>query len=239
MHNFAKLMSAPAIFISYSDTAVIIPAYNPSQELLSVCADLVKEKFSVFVVNDGSEDNSIFARLSELPVIVIHHPVNLGQGAALETGIRKAIEKNKNLFVTFDADGQHAASSVADLLGVLAARQADIVFGSRFLNRKLSYTVPVVKRLTLKLGAMFDGLLTGIWLTDSHNGLRAFNRKTAEAIHFTENRMAHASEILWLTKKYHWKYAECGVMVHYGNKSQHPSRSIEIAIDLFLRKLIS
>ena len=232
-------MSAPDIKISCSDTAVIIPAYNPSQELLALCTDLVKENFSVFVINDGSEDRSIFSRLSELRVTLLHHPVNLGQGAALETGIHKAIEKNKRIFVTIDADGQHSAASVRDLCQVLLQQQADIVFGSRFLNKQFIRNVPAIKRATLKLAALFDGLLTGIWLTDSHNGLRAFNLRAAKTIHFTENRMAHATEILWLTKKYGWKYSECAVLVHYGNKSQHPSRSIEIAIDLFLRKLIS
>jgi len=227
------------IKVSYSDTAVIIPAYNPSQELFFLCTELIKENFSVFIVNDGSNETSIFKRLAELQVTVIHHPVNLGQGAALETGIRKALENNKSLFVTFDADGQHSPLSVLNLLQVLQQEKVDIVFGSRFLNKKFGTAVPKLKRATLKLATVFDGLLTGIWLTDSHNGLRAFNRKVASAIHFTENRMAHATEILWLVKKNEWKHKECGVLVHYGGKSQHPFRSIEIAIDLFLRKLIS
>ena len=232
-------MSNPEVYIPYNDTAIIIPAYNPSGELLTVCMELVKNNFCVFVVNDGSANREVFDRLSEMPVTILHHPVNLGQGAALETGIRKAIEKNKQLFITVDADGQHSPAAVCDLHKALLQHKADIVFGSRFLDKKLSYTVPAVKRITLKLAALFDGLLTGIWLTDSHNGLRAFNRKTAESIHFTENRMAHATEILWLAKKYGWVYKECAVLVQYNNTSQHPSRSIEIAIDLFLRKLIS
>src|SRR5450631_2135644 len=131
-------MSVPDVTISYHDTAVIIPAYNPSVELLTVCSQLTEKNFSVFVVNDGSVDTTVFTRLSALPVTVLHHLVNLGQGAALETGIRKAIEKGKSLFVTFDADGQHSALSINDLLCLLSEQQADIVFGSRFSDKNFS-----------------------------------------------------------------------------------------------------
>ena len=232
-------MPASGVNIPYSETAVIIPAYNPGETLLPICLELVKKKISVFVVNDGSTDTGMFNSLLELPVVLLHHSVNLGQGAALETGICKALSCGKSFFVTLDADGQHSTSSVDDLLEMLMQPDTDIIFGSRFLNKVSRRTIPSTKRITLKLAALFDGLLTGIWLTDSHNGLRAFSRQVAAKIHFTENRMAHATEILWLTKKWKWKYRECAVLIHYNKKSQHPSRSIEIAIDLFLRKLIS
>ena len=191
------------------------------------------------MIDDGSTDSHCFDLISDLPVHVLKHTINLGQGAAIETGIRKALQMKKKLFVTFDADGQHSFESVFDLLGKLSTTNSDIVFGSRFLNSEFAKAVPLMKRLVLKLATLFDGVLTGVWLTDSHNGMRAFNSRVAEMIHFTENRMAHATEILWLTKKFGWKYDECAALIHYDSKSQHPSKSIEIAIDLFLRKFIS
>ncbi len=232
-------MPTPGVHIPSSETVIIIPAYNPSNNLFSLCQELLQNGFSVVVVNDGSTAPVAFNTLSALPLTLLHHPVNLGQGAALETGIRKALETNKKIFVTFDADGQHSCTSVHDLLATLGQTGADIVFGSRFLNKQFSRSVPRLKRATLKLAALFDGLLTGTWLSDSHNGLRAFNRWVAGGIHFTENRMAHATEILWLTRKNRWKYNECPVLIRYDNKSQHPTKAIEIAIDLFLRKFIS
>jgi glycosyltransferase involved in cell wall biosynthesis len=232
-------MDTPGAYTQNREIGIIIPAYNPSVELVTLCRELAQQGFSLFVVNDGSEDTSVFKTLETLPLILLHHAVNLGQGAALETGIRKALLFNINTFITFDADGQHSCASVADLLQVLQQEKTDIVFGSRFLEKKFSESIPRLKKTILKVAALFDGLLTGIWLTDSHNGLRAFNRRVAEKIHFTENRMAHATEILWLTRRYRWNYKECAVLIKYDRKSQHPVRSIEIAIDLFLRKLIS
>lgn len=220
-------------------TGIIIPAYNPGPELVALCTELAQNGFTPLVVNDGSTHTAVFNALEGLPVIVLHHAVNLGQGAALETGICKALRLNMQRFVTFDADGQHSCQSVTDMLRVLQQENADIVFGSRFLDKSLSASIPTAKKITLKMAAIFDGLLTGLWMTDSHNGLRAFNRKVAEKIHFTENRMAHATEILWLTRRHRWKYAECPVLIKYDGPSQHPGRSIEIAIDLFLRKFIS
>lgn len=225
--------------IAHLNTCVIIPAYNPPGDLVSLCGTLLQKGVSLVIVNDGSDDTAVFEAMAGWPVAIVHHSANLGQGAALETGIRKALQTDKRFFVTFDADGQHLPSSVDDLLGVLQEQQADIVFGTRFYNKLSGGPIPPFKRMTLKLATVFDGLLTGIRLTDSHNGLRAFTRGVAENIHFTENRMAHATEILWLTKKYKWRYRECAVHIDYNRKSQHPSRSIEIAIDLLLRKFIS
>ncbi|HTL10423.1 MAG TPA: glycosyltransferase family 2 protein [Chitinophagaceae bacterium] len=232
-------MTATKPLVTDGVIAVIIPAFNPGIELLQICMALLKEKFSIFLVNDGSADTAIFNRLSKLPITVVHHAVNLGQGAALETGITKALEQGSRYFVTFDADGQHPVEAVADLVNTLVKQDVDIVFGSRFLAREGRASLPFAKRVTLKIARFFDGLLTGIWLTDSHNGLRALNRRAAQALHFTENRMAHATEILWLTRRNRWRYHECAVTVSYGKRAQHPVKSIEIAIDLILRKIIS
>lgn len=232
-------MPAEEINIAHKDIAVIIPAYNPPEKMLAVCEELVANNFSVFVVDDGSTNAGVFKLLAALPVIQMRHKVNLGQGAALETGILKALNAGKKFFVTFDADGQHDTEAVSALLQQLVKSGADIVFGSRFLNKKAALKVPPIKRITLRSGARFEAVMTGIRLSDSHNGLRAFTEQVAKNIHFRENRMAHATEILWLTKKHQWKYSECPVFIHYEKKSQHPLRSIEILIDLFLRKIIS
>jgi len=232
-------MPEAVAYTAYTQTCVIIPAYNPSGELVVLCKELLKKGLSLVIVNDGSANVSVFKAMAGMPLTIVHHPLNLGQGAALETGIRKALQTGKQFFVTFDCDGQHRPDAIGDLLGVLQQEQTDIVFGSRFYNRQYAKLVPPFKKATLRIATIFDGLLTGIWLTDAHNGLRAFTRPVAEKIHFTENRMAHATEILWLTKRYKWKYRECAVRIEYNRHSQHPTRSIEIAIDLFLRKFIS
>ncbi len=232
-------MPAEATSLSSGEILVIIPAYNPGEILKNLCRELHAEGYGLMVVDDGSTIRSCLPGSTDLGVGLIRHAVNLGQGAALETGIRYGMENGWQYFATMDADGQHSVSSLGDLRTVLQKDSPDIVFGSRFLDRRHVQAIPVMKRVTLKLAAVFDGLLTGTWLTDSHNGLRLFNRKVAGAIHFKENRMAHATEILWLARQERWRVRECPVLVTYNNESQHPLRSIEIAIDIFLRKIIS
>ncbi|MDX2046079.1 MAG: glycosyltransferase family 2 protein [Chitinophagaceae bacterium] len=216
---------------------VIIPAYNPPPVLLWLCHDLLDCGYKVVVVDDGSQDKSV---ITQLPVAVdiLQHRFNLGQGAALETGIKKALQNGADYIVTFDADGQHRINDIEKLLKCLSETNSDVVLGSRFLAAETRKEVPPSKRITLRVGRLFNGLLTGIWLSDAHNGLRAFTKQVAKKVHFTENRMAHATEILSLIKKNNWKFTEIPVHITYTRKSQHPLRSLEIVIDLFLRKII-
>lgn len=224
--------------IANRKVGIIIPAYNPPSNFMEICKGLAYFGFSLYIVNDGS--SGFFSSIQgKVNITLITHACNLGQGAAIETGVRRAFIDDIQYFVTFDADGQHQPAAVDNLLQVLYKQEADIIFGSRFLKKEHTDLIPFWKKRILKLGIVVDRIFTGIRLTDSHNGFRAFNRKVASELHFKENRMAHATELLWLVKKKHWKYGECAVEIRYDVKSQHPARSIEIIIDLILRKLIS
>src|SRR5215471_16551129 len=172
---------------------VVIAAYNEGAVIARVVTDVGDAGYRVVVVDDGSLDRTAdVARAAG--AIVIRHPFNLGQGAALQTGIDYALAQAAAVVVTFDGDGQHRVSDIARLTCALADERADFALGSRFLGQ--APNLPVLRRLTLQAATAFTRLTTGLRLTDAHNGLRAMTGRGAAAIRLRQNRMAHASELL-------------------------------------------
>ena len=126
---------------------VVIAAYNEAAVIARVVGELVRAGYPVVVVDDGSRDDTA-ALARAAGAVVIAHPFNLGQGAALQTGIDYALAQGAQVIVTFDADGQHRIADIARLVGALAAEQADFALGSRFLGR--SPNLPALRRLLLR-----------------------------------------------------------------------------------------
>jgi len=225
---------------SASDIYVIIPVFNEKQVVRGVVQSVVKEGYQVVVVDDGSAED-ISAEIKDLPDIhFLRHKVNLGQGAALQTGMDLAMKLGAEFFVTFDADGQHQASDIIHLLAPLQSKQADITLASRFLAEG-SHNASWRRKWLLKLARRVNYVFTGIYLTDAHNGLRAMNRKAAAAIRITENRMAHATEIIAQIKKKELRFCEVPAHVVYTSysrkKGQSGFYSLKIFFDLVLQKL--
>ena len=219
---------------------IIIPVYNEKVTIRSVISELLANGYHhIIVVDDGSEED-IFSEICHLPIFYIRHPVNLGQGAALQTGFDFARHIPCDVVVTFDGDGQHDYSELASLVQPVISGEADIVFGSRFLGRN-NDNLPRSRKFILKCARFINYLFTGILLTDAHNGLRAFHPKLLHALRLTENRMAHATEILYEVKKHRFRCREVGVNIRYTmyskGKGQGDWNSIRIFSDLVLHKL--
>ena len=217
---------------------VIIAAYNEAGTLARVISNVESYGFRAAVVDDGSKDATYRIALAN-GAVAIRHPVNLGQGAALQTGIAYALTRGAQAIVKFDADGQHRASDVEVLLAALKRENADFALGSRFLGRSLR--MPVTRLLLLRLATLFTRLTTGLRLTDTHNGLRAMTRKGAQAIRLRQNRMAHASEILSQIADSGLRYVEVPVTIEYTAyslaKGQRIGDSLTILSDLITEKL--
>jgi glycosyltransferase involved in cell wall biosynthesis len=217
---------------------VVCAAYNEAGVIGGVVAELRRLGYDTIVVDDGSRDGTGAAALAG-GAQVVTHPINLGQGAALQTGLELALARGAELLVTFDADGQHCAADIARLLDALAREQADFALGSRFLAA--SQDVPTLRRWVLKAATVFTRLTTGLRLTDSHNGLRAMTRRGASAICLRQNRMAHASEILAQIADSGLRYVEVPVTISYSAyslaKGQRIADSILILRDLFAQEL--
>jgi glycosyltransferase involved in cell wall biosynthesis len=217
---------------------VICAAYNEATTIGGVIAELRRAGHQVVVVDDGSLDRTrdIAAAAG---AHVVAHPINLGQGAALQTGIGYALARGADVLVTFDADGQHRVADISRLLEALQREHADFALGSRFLGQTTN--LPRLRRWLLQAATLFTRLTTGLRLTDSHNGLRALTRRGAGAIRLRQNRMAHASEILVEIAESGLRYVEVPVTIDYTAyslaKGQRIGDSVAILLDLVAQEL--
>ncbi len=217
---------------------IIIPAFNESPRIAAVIESLLPLHCGIIVIDDGSTDGTDKIAGS-FPVFLIRHELNLGQGAALETGMEAARKLDADFVIHFDADGQHDPSDIVQLLAPLQKGEADIIFGSRFLEKKPS-GLSFLKKAILKTGCWINYMITGILLTDAHNGMRALNKNALHSIHFHQQGMAHASEILYEVKRKSLRYLELPVHIRYTDYSKHKGQSllnsVNILFHLFFKK---
>ena len=218
---------------------VVVAAYNEATVIAKVVADVRTAGYSLVVVDDGSTDGTAGAAAAA-GAIVVRHPINLGQGAALQTALEFALSRGAEIIVTFDADGQHRASDINGMVEALAQNDADFALGSRFLHQE-STNASQARRLVLKAATWFTRLTTGLRISDTHNGLRAMTRRGAQAIQIRQNRMAHASEILEQIARSGLGYIEVPVTIEYTDyslaKGQRTSNSLSILVDLFAGRM--
>jgi glycosyltransferase involved in cell wall biosynthesis len=182
--------------------AILMPAYNEAASLSRTLRSIAEVQAevggaTVFLVDDGSDPPIEPQVPAGLRVVLARHPVNLGQGAALETARQLALADARGgaaqfaAYVTMDSDGQHDAHDVVALARAIEDG-ADVAFGNRFLGDS---NVPRVRRALLRAARVFEWAITGLRLADAHNGLRAFSGRAIERIAIHQNRMAHATEI--------------------------------------------
>ncbi len=210
---------------------VVIPAYNEAPAIGKVLAELCAYPYRVVLVDDGSTDGTLdVAR--PFPVAILRHAINLGQGAALHTGIQYALQlQGVQTIVTFDADGQHDPANIARLVEALE-QGYDVALGSRFIQGGEAISIPWLKRALLSLAVWVTRRTTGLPLTDTHNGLRAFRRSAAARIRIQHNGMAHASEILSQVALLGLRYCEVPVSVRYTEYSLHKGQSLLNSVNI-------
>jgi glycosyltransferase involved in cell wall biosynthesis len=219
----------------FDDTYIIVPAYNEGTVIRTTVEELQQSFSNIVVVNDGSSDNTLEI-LRELGVPTITHLINIGQGAALQTGITHALRMGAAAIVSFDADGQHRVSDVIGMLAELDKHECDVVLGSRFLGN--AEGISALRRLLLKAAVIFSNITTRIKLTDAHNGLRVMNRRAAACLDITQFGMAHATEIIQQFHDAGMTIREYPVTVRYTDysraKGQQSLNAINVLLDLLI-----
>ena len=215
---------------------IIIPAFNEETRLANVLRGLRDKTFSIVVVDDGSGDRTALVA-KNAGAVVLRHLINRGQGAALRTGIQFALEHGAEEIITFDADGQHQPEDLSLLITVLRKTGADLVLGSRFLGNAPG--IPLHRWCLLKLAVVFTRITTGLNLTDVHNGLRAMTAEAARKLTFTEDGMAHASQILSMAARLRLRVHEVPCSIVYSEQSLAKGQRSTAAFRILGRLAIS
>ena len=215
-------------------TWIVIAALNEGAVIGDVVREVTQDGWAVVLVDDGSRDDTA-VRARSAGAVVLRHSINLGQGAALQTGIDYAVRRGARSVVTFDADGQHCAADIPAM--VAALDHADIALGSRFLGKVEGASRR--RMALLRTAVMMSNKMSGMKLTDAHCGFRAFRSSVAPRIRITQDRMAHASELLRKINAPGLRVCEVPVTVRYTEhsmrKGQSGFQSVRILFDYFFR----
>jgi polyprenyl-phospho-N-acetylgalactosaminyl synthase len=216
---------------------VVVPAFNEAGVIGEVITDLRAVFANVVCVDDGSGDDTGTIAL-RAGAYLVRHPVNLGQGAAIQTGVEYARRQpGAQVFATFDGDGQHRVKDLVTMIDRLNAGDVDVVIGTRFgpgVTRP-----PLLKRVVLQTAARLSRRGRRLGLTDTNNGLRVFNKTVADGLDITLSGMSHAGEFIMLIAENRWRVAEEPVEVLYTeyskSKGQPLLNGVNIIFDGFLR----
>lgn len=214
----------------------VIPALNEAEKIGEVVRAVRPLVDEVVVVDDSSTDGTSEIAARE-GASVLSHLVNRGQGAALETGNRYALEKGADIIFHFDADGQFFAEDIPEVLEPLLSGEAEAVLGSRFMGKE-SNMPALKKKMIMPLARLANVILLGVRLTDPQSGFRALTADAWRKISIEQRGMAHASEILSKIVKNKIKIKEVPVKVIYHRFGQNFSGGIRIIKDTILAKLM-
>lgn len=214
-----------------SAITAILPAFNEEVSIGSIVVHARQHADRVIVIDDGSTDRTAeIARLAGAEVI--RHPFNKGKGAALKTGFNIAMQNGTEVIVTMDADGQHDPEEIPKLVAPILKGEADMVNGSRYVNGNGKNT-PIYRRMGQTVLDKVTNLNSGLHITDTQSGFRAFAKHTASVFRFRQNGLAIESEMLIDAANAGLKIKEVEIGVRYDVdcSTEHPiSHGIEVLV---------
>ncbi|GAB0174346.1 MAG: glycosyltransferase [Candidatus Altimarinota bacterium] len=225
----------------------LIRAYNERTRIKEVIESIFNDGFHhILVVDDGSTDGTsqLLNEVFQDQIYLVKHPINRGGGAAMETGFAWVRENAKKFeieyVVTFDADGQHDIADMKTFIHHLDKHShAEVIYGSRFII-KTNSNVPWYRKMTLYGGRIFTKLLSGVKLTDAHNGYRLFHISVIDKVRLTMDGMEYASELIEELVKQGYNIHEVPVNIHYDSytlgKGQRYGGILRIATRMIFKK---
>ena len=158
----------------------VIPAYNEEKNIEKVIKDIQKNmpKADIVITNDCSKDNTKEI-VESLGIPCLNVPFNMGYAMAMQTGIKYAYENNYDYVIQFDGDGQHLASEAKKLFQKMEETNANIVIGSRFLE-KTDYKHPFFRKKGTKVFSLIIKLFCHKKITDPTSGFQLLDRSVIE-----------------------------------------------------------
>lgn len=210
----------------FDNTYILIPVYNEEIKIKDVVNSLKSHFSNILLINDASEDNTQRI-IDELNVESITHPINLGQGGAIKTGIEFLLNDLSSKYViTFDADGQHSTEDAIKLAELLNADTYDLILGSRFLDQDFEVEIPFIKRYLLKSAVRLISFLTKLDITDVHNGLKGYKLDSLKKIKFMSDKYSFENEIYFEIKRNNFNFTEFPTKVIYSDYSKSKGQSV-------------
>lgn len=224
-------------------TLIITPAFNEEKNIAGVINDIKKNlpEIDILVIDDGSADQTaeIVQKTRKATLIILPH--NLGIGGAVQTGFKYGQKESYDLIIRVDGDGQHQASEIAKLLRLILDKEADVVIGSRFLEKDRPYLLSV-RRIGQKIISSLTSLLIGQKITDSTSGFRGYNKKAIALLNqYYPADYPEPEEIIFL-KKNKFKIREVGVSMRErgeGKSSLTTIKSLYYMLKVILSLFIS
>jgi len=216
-----------------------IPAFNEEKNIASIILKLKKISEQIIVCDDGSSD--LTAEIAtKMGAILVRHPKNMGYGAAIRTIFFKAKELDMDILVTFDADGQHRVEDINSVMKPIINDQADIVIGSRFLDKESQKNIPKYRKIGIKTITTLATTSIEENLSDSQSGFRAYNKKVLSEITPSEYGMGVSTELLIKSSKKKFRIKEVPIIILYeGDTSTHHPVSHGLSVILSTMKFIS
>lgn len=203
--------------MKFKDVYVIVPAFNEQNVIKDIINNLLKNFSNVIVINDGSNDKTLEI-INDLDIKILSHEINLGVGAAVQTGFDYVSDiPDAKAVITFDADGQHLVDDAVAMAKEILICDEGIIFGTRF--PKHSKNIPKVKRIVLKLIAKITDLVTGVTLSDAHNGLKAYKVSTIKELELQFSSYSYESELITQVAKKKIDYKEMSTDIKYTSYS--------------------
>jgi glycosyltransferase involved in cell wall biosynthesis len=221
-------------------TVILIPAYNEELHIKDIIISCnILGYNNVIVIDDGSNDNTA-PNARAAGAIVLSHVINRGPGAATQTGLEAAKFLGADIAVTLDADGQHHAKDIRNLIDAITVQKKDVAIGSRFLNN--DNKIPLLRKIFNKTANLIIFFLTGIYLTDTQSGFKAFSKSALDKLYITSSGYEFSSEIIRQSKHHHLQITEIPISVNYTpyslSKGQNLSTGLNTIYKMMVRLLI-
>jgi glycosyltransferase involved in cell wall biosynthesis len=216
----------------------VIPAYNEATRVEPVIRGCLQYVQECIVVDDGSSDDtaSVAARAGAR---VIRHAENCGAGAATMTGLDAAKRLNYDVALTIDADGQHDARDIPQLLRVQQEHNADLVIANRFGGKN---AIPAIRRVFNALGNALTFMVTGVLLPDTQCGFKVFGPKALKQVELKMRGFEFCTEIIREAAQYRWKVVSVPSKVMYSEytlaKGQSFANGVRTAAKILLRSFL-
>lgn len=220
IEDISSISSSKAI--SKNKIVAVLPAYNEEVSIGSVVLRTKEHAGRVIVIDDGSSDHT--ASIAKMAgAEVIRHITNKGKGKAFKTGFNAASQNGAAIIVTLDSDGQHNPAEIPKLTAPIFSGEADLVNGSRYINGNGKNT-PAYRRIGQTVLDKATNMNSGVKITDTQSGFRAFAVNTLPAFRFKENGFGIESEMLADAAKSDIRIKEVEIDVRYDVdcSTEHP-----------------